>query len=105
MKKTNDYYYWHEGTIALFEFDGPGSSGTGARWRRWNPAMKRALVSNQHKEGCQAGSWDSDDRWGFEGGRVYAAALNALTLETYYRYPHLMGGLGEKTLDPGSEED
>jgi hypothetical protein len=31
------------------------------------------------------------DRWGFEGGRVYATAINALTLEVYYRYGNVFG--------------
>ena len=63
-------------------------------WKGWNEAMKNALVPTQKlkKDGCTDGSWDSDvDRWGFEGGRVYAAAINALTLEVYYRYAHVFG--------------
>jgi len=51
--------------------------------------MKNALVPTQAtaKDGCRNGSWNSDqDRWGAEGGRVYATAMNALTLEVYYRY-------------------
>ena len=49
-------------------------------------------MPNQHtgKDGCRNGSWDSDvDRWGFEGSRVYATAINALTLEVYYRYANV----------------
>ena len=55
--------------------------------------LKNALVPNQKvaRDGCAGGSWNSEeDRWGFEGGRVYAAALNAMTLETYYRYPRVV---------------
>jgi len=26
------------------------------------------------------------DRWSCRGGRVYATAINALSLQTYYRY-------------------
>jgi hypothetical protein len=81
-----DFYYWHHATQAVFQYDGP----EGAMWKRWSEPMKNALVPNQktRKDGCQDGSWDpSGDRWGSEGGRVYATALNALTLETYYRYP------------------
>jgi hypothetical protein len=33
-----------------------------------------------------AGSWDPDPVWGMHGGRVYATALAAMTLEVYYRY-------------------
>ncbi len=57
--------------------------------------MKAALLPNQKlaKHGCENGSWDpSEDRWGFEGGRVYATAMNCLTLEVYYRYANVFGG-------------
>jgi hypothetical protein len=84
--KKVDYYYWYLGTLALFQYDGPA----GKCWTKWNGAMKDALLPLQRekKDGCASGSWDPDiDRWGFDGGRVYATALNVLTLETYYRYP------------------
>ena len=85
--RTNrtDFYYWYYGSLAAFQYDGPD----GPTWKRWAGPMKNALVPNQHArgDGCRYGSWDSDlERWGSEGGRVYATALNALTLETYYRY-------------------
>jgi len=88
-KKTTDYYYWHQGTLALFLWDGPGSGGSQKYWKSWNQAVVNALLKNQRTKdrGCACGSWDADDRWGFAGGRVYATAINALTLETFYRYP------------------
>ena len=66
-------------------------------------------MKNQHtrSSGCADGSWDSDDRWGFEGGRVYAVALNALSLEIYYRYANVFGGnrgSGAKKVDGGEGE-
>ena len=83
-----DFYYWHYGTLAIFQLDGPD----GPMWKRWDKAMVQALVPNQKTEGCAAGSWDpSVDRWGFEGGRVYATAMNALTLETPSRFPAVTG--------------
>jgi hypothetical protein len=66
-------------------------------WKKWNEPMKNALVPNQKtgKDGCKNGSWDPDqERWGAEGGRVYAVAINALTLEVYYRYANVFGGSG-----------
>ncbi len=86
---TTDYYYWYHGTNALFHYDGPESGGSQKYWGPWNQAVVSALVKSQRQEtdGCLNGSWDPNDRWGFEGGRVYATALNALTLEVYYRYP------------------
>jgi len=85
-----DFYYWYYASLALFQLDGPN----GAHWRRWNAPMVAALVPHQRtgKDGCANGSWDIDeDRWAFEGGRVYATAINALTLEVYYRYPSVFG--------------
>jgi hypothetical protein len=88
--KTNkiDFYYWYYTSLALFQYDGP----EGPLWKKWNEPMKSALVPNQHtgKDGCRNGSWDSEvDRWGFEGSRVYSTAINALTLEVYYRYANV----------------
>ena len=83
-----DFYYWYYGSLALFQFDGPD----GPMWKRWNKALVQALVPHQKTEGCAAGSWDpSMDRWGGDGGRVYATAMNALTLETSSRFPVVTG--------------
>jgi hypothetical protein len=86
-----DFYYWYYASLSLFQFDGP----TGPLWKKWNDPMKNALVTNQRlaKSGCENGSWDpAADRWGSEGGRVYATAINTLTLEVYYRYANVFGG-------------
>jgi hypothetical protein len=85
-----DFYYWYYASLALFQYDGPD----GAMWKKWNEPMVNAIVPHQKGkvDGCRLGSWDpQDDRWGFEGGRVYAAAINALTLEVYYRYENVFG--------------
>jgi len=90
-----DAYYWYHGSLALFQLDGPD----GPRWRKWNDPLKRALVAHQatHDEGCAEGSWDpAVDRWGFAGGRVFTTAMNALTLETYYRLAPLRAKPGGK---------
>ena len=83
-----DFYYWYFGSQALFQLDGPA----GPRWKAWNESMSDALVQNQNAaaSGCKAGSWEPVDRWSTEGGRVYATAINAMTLETYYIYPRVM---------------
>jgi hypothetical protein len=86
-----DFYYWYYASLALFQYDGT----EGPYWRRWNEKMKEALVPHQEglQIGCPSGSWNpAEDRWGFEGGRVYAVAINALTLEVYYRYQNVFGG-------------
>ena len=89
--KKIDFVYWHFGSLATFQVDGPD----GALWTRWKDPLKEAIVSHQRttKDGCANGSWDPEgDRWGSAGGRVYAVALNALTLEVYYRYANVFGG-------------
>jgi hypothetical protein len=90
-----DSYYWYYASLALFQFDGP----EGAMWKKWNEPMKNAIVPAQAtgRDGCKNGSWNSDqDRWGAEGGRVYMTAINALTLEVYYRYENVFGSGGTK---------
>ncbi|HZE98587.1 MAG TPA: prenyltransferase/squalene oxidase repeat-containing protein [Planctomycetota bacterium] len=90
-----DFYYWYYSSMALFQFDGPD----GGMWRKWNEPMRNTLVASQktRKDGCSNGSWNSDqDRWGAEGGRVYATALNAMTLEVYYRLPNVFGSSVKK---------
>ncbi|MBI2931822.1 MAG: terpene cyclase/mutase family protein [Planctomycetes bacterium] len=84
-----DFYYWYYASLALFQFDGP----TGSYWKQWNESMKDALVKNQNTQstGCKSGSWETVDRWSCEGGRVYCTAINALTLEVYYRYANVFG--------------
>jgi hypothetical protein len=74
-----NYYYWYYGTNAMFQIGG-------ADWKKWNEAMKKALVKTQRRGGCVDGSWNSECEWAIVGGRAYCTAINALTLETYYRY-------------------
>jgi hypothetical protein len=56
--------------------------------------MVDALVKPQNSRpgSCTDGSWEPVDRWSCEGGRVYATAINALTLEVFYRYENVLGG-------------
>jgi hypothetical protein len=88
-----DFYYWYYASLALFQYDGP----SGPKWKAWNEDMKNALVKNQNTgaSGCKNGSWETVDRWSGEGGRVYATAINALTLEVYYRYANVFGTRGK----------
>jgi hypothetical protein len=84
-----DFYYWYYGSYAMFQYGGQN-------WHKWNAAMKKALLNNQRVGGCADGSWDPVGKWGMVGGRVYAMALNSLTLEIYYRYARATpGAFGE----------
>ena len=71
-----DFSSWYAGTRAL------ALVGDAELWEAWSANARRALVSHQRRyaDGCGCGSWDPADRWGREGGRVYATAMNALTI-------------------------
>ncbi|MCA8920744.1 MAG: hypothetical protein KDD82_02980 [Planctomycetes bacterium] len=86
-QKVN-FYYWYYATYALFQLDGKP-------WQDWNAAMKQALVPRQRVGGIEDGSWDPVGEWCVAGGRVYATAINALTLEIYYRYDRMHEGLAD----------
>jgi hypothetical protein len=88
---ATDFYYWYYASLALFQFDGDRG---GQYWRKFEERMRDVLVKNQNvpSTGCRAGSWEPVDRWSCEGGRVYATAINALTLEVYYRYASVFTG-------------
>lgn len=80
-----DFYYWYYGSYAMFQLGG-------ADWDAWQRALLGAVVKTQRTDGHEAGSWDPQfDPWGHRGGRVYATALLALTLEVYYRYDRVVG--------------
>jgi hypothetical protein len=79
-------YYWYYATLGMYQLQD-------AHWRQWNESIRSALVSRQVKEGPLAGSWDTNDLWGGHGGRVYTTAMAALTLEVYYRFLPIYGGV------------
>jgi hypothetical protein len=77
---TYNAYTWYYATLASFH-------AGGRQWEAWNAHLQAALLPLQHRSGGAIdGSWDPDKVWGGHGGRVYATALSALTLEVYYRY-------------------
>lgn len=91
-----DYYYWYYASLALYQTGGNN-------WKIWEKAMSRTL--SEHQRGFseadksaglvtdklldEHGSWDPVGAWGGAGGRVYATAINCLTLETYYRHQRM----------------
>jgi hypothetical protein len=96
-----DLYYWYFGTCAMFQYGGK-------KWHTWNNAMKKALLETQRQGGCADGSWDPVGKWGMVGGRVYSTAINALTLEIYYRYARANSGpqaTGAKKDKKGENEE
>lgn len=83
---TIDFYYWYYGSLAMFQVGGQ-------YWDKWNPAMQTAIIEHQRKEPDrdEKGSWDPEDPWAPEGGRVYATTLNCLCMEVFYRYGRVFG--------------
>ncbi|MGE0710260.1 MAG: hypothetical protein AB7T09_19945 [Planctomycetota bacterium] len=73
------FYYWYQGTLALRQVGGEA-------WDAWSEALERALIAHQEGKGTLAGSWPPDGEWCLAGGRVYATAINALSLSVYTRY-------------------
>jgi hypothetical protein len=83
-------YYWYYGTLALFNAgDDP--------WREWHAALRNSILEYQERpvrrDGTPRhtyGSWPPYGRgwgkWGRAGGRIYATAINTLTLQIYYRH-------------------
>ncbi|MHC4731805.1 MAG: HEAT repeat domain-containing protein [Planctomycetota bacterium] len=71
-----DLYYFHFGTLALSQEDGSAS-------RKWNSALRKALLPAQRDDG----SWPANGVWGADGGKVYSTALAVLSLLGPYRYP------------------
>jgi len=79
----NDFYYWYYATLGMFQVGGEA-------WSRWEKGLEAALVKTQRRGGDEEGSWDPCDAWGHAGGRVYATAINILSLEVYYRYSKVL---------------
>jgi hypothetical protein len=85
-KGTIDFYYWYYATLAMFQVGGD-------KWKKWNEAMKTAIIDHQRMEADrdERGSWDPVDAWSPEGGRIYSTTLNCLCMEVYYRYGRVLG--------------
>ncbi len=84
---TINMYYWYYGSYALFQYGG-------LEWSGWNESMLKALLGTQRLGNIdEDGSWDPIGEWGVAGGRAYATAIGAMTLEVYYRYKRLSLGI------------
>lgn len=78
--RSPNAYTWYYATLASFHAGGP-------QWDAWNGRLQASLLPLQRRESTALnGSWDPDPVWGGHGGRVYATAMAAMTLEVYYRH-------------------
>ena len=78
-----EFHLNYQTTLLVRNFGGPS-------WDKWNPAIRKSLITLQERQGGEAGSWylEGDPRSRL-GGRLYCTALGALILEVYYRHPPL----------------
>lgn len=79
-----DMYSWYYATYALFQIGG-------APWAQWSKKMSAVATKSQRRDGNAKGSWDPDDPWGDDGGRVYSTSLMVLCLQAPYRYGRVLG--------------
>jgi hypothetical protein len=86
-----DMIYWHFGTLAMQQAGGRRKFAPAKlvrRWGKWLEKTESTLLGNQVTEVADLrGSWDPAGAWGSAGGRIYATAINVLTLLTPARYP------------------
>lgn len=108
-RAKRDFYYWYYGSLALHQYAGPDSPNPDKQaWEQWNKALITTLVGHQENvpseqiaiadygelfrkakdKACKTGSFEPSDRYGY-AGRIYATAINVLTLEVYYRHANL----------------
>jgi hypothetical protein len=109
-RKRLDMYYWFFGTHALSHAGADRKAPKAFRtaWQTWRSALEKALLPHQ----CTGkavpharGSWEPVGAWGMAGGRVYATAICALTLEAPNRTLCLRDTLGlERTFLPQFRE-
>lgn len=78
---AHDSYYWFWGSHALRQLEGDG----GETWSAWKDRLLPLLLRTQTREGDKKGSWEPIDRWSPEAGRVYATAINVMTLNVLTR--------------------
>jgi len=87
-----DMIYWHFATLAVHLNAGRRTLANAKHERTWGEWLQRiesVLLDSQRQDGEVSdakGSWDPAGAWGRAGGRVYATALNTLTLLTPVRY-------------------
>ena len=54
-------------------------------WKKWNEPLRKNIQEGQMQDGPTDGAWAPKGVWA-GGGYILSSALNALTLEVYYRY-------------------
>lgn len=84
-QREPNIYCWYYATQVIHNIGGEP-------WKKWNAAVRNALLSMQEKAGHPTGSWAPRGgaiSGGYDtaiGGRIYMTSLALCTLEVYYRY-------------------
>ncbi|MAG55637.1 MAG: hypothetical protein CMJ83_05030 [Planctomycetes bacterium] len=76
--------YWMFGGLSCYQVGG-GS------WRAWGKALKSNIAAHQVTAGAAKGTWELAGPWTRASGAASTTAINALCLETYYRYARVFG--------------
>jgi len=100
-KKTTakNFYLAYYASLAMMQIGGDA-------WQKWNPQMRERLVALQTRGGSNDGAWTTKTTYGGSGaGTIYTTTMATLTLEVYYRYLPMLGGLDDKSSDPGGKPD
>jgi hypothetical protein len=81
-RKVDALYWWFGAEVVL-----PHGGDSAKAWLK---GIKDGIVKTQltAKAGTAAGSWDLDDPWLHEGGRVYLTSVLALALASPWRLAH-----------------
>lgn len=71
---ARDYYYWFFAATMVAHHKSPKET--------WKKSLLQAVTASRDssKDPCASGSWEPIDRCSCSGGRVYATAINAVTL-------------------------
>jgi len=68
-------------------------AAAGGEAARLADALREPILRMQVRSGPHSGSWEPADRWSLAGGRVYATAMAALSLQADSRAPRLIGSI------------
>ncbi|MBI5432534.1 MAG: hypothetical protein HZA52_06870 [Planctomycetes bacterium] len=84
-KKSVDYYYWYQGTLALddLQHTAKGKFAKNKAYRPWYTATAESLLelASAEEKSCSRGGWIVHDRWCYTGGPTYATTFALLTLQ------------------------
>ncbi|MDP6546623.1 MAG: hypothetical protein QGH60_21810 [Phycisphaerae bacterium] len=96
---AGNFYLAYYASLAMMQIGGDA-------WQKWNPQMRERLVALQTRGGSNDGAWTTKTMYAGHGaGTVYTTTMATLTLEVYYRYLPMLGGLNNKSSDPGGKPD